>query len=99
VSFLQADMVTFVCPRSYDVILFSESLCYVPAAHRDPLLHRLAEHLKPGGAIGATFLQAKRYRKIIGNIRRQFVAIEARIITASTRYLVVFRPSEPASQQ
>lgn len=73
----------------------SESLYYVPAAHRDPLLQRLAKHLKPGGAIVATFSQAKRYRKIIRNIRRQFVAIEAGTFTASTRYLIVFRPPEP----
>jgi len=99
VSFLQADMVKFVCPRSYDVILFSESLYYVPAAQRDPLLRRLAGHLKPNGAIVATFSQATRYRKIIGDIRRQFVALEARTFTASTRYLMVFRPPEPASQQ
>jgi 2-polyprenyl-3-methyl-5-hydroxy-6-metoxy-1,4-benzoquinol methylase len=85
-------MVKFVCPRSYDIILFSESLYYVPAAHRVPLLQRLAKHLKPGGAIVATFSQAKRYRKIIGNIRRQFVAIEAGTFTGSTRYLMVFRP-------
>ena len=94
VSFLQTDMVKFVCPRSYDVILFSESLYYVPAAQREPLLQRLAEHLKPGGVIVATFSQAKRYRKIIRNIRRQFATIEARTFSASTRYLMVFRAPE-----
>ena len=95
VSFRQTDMVKFMCPRSYDVILFSESLYYVPTAHRDPLLQRLAGHLKPGGVIIATFSQAKRYRKIIRNIRRQFATIEARTFSASTRYLLVFRAPPP----
>jgi 2-polyprenyl-3-methyl-5-hydroxy-6-metoxy-1,4-benzoquinol methylase len=96
VTFLQADMVNFVCPRSYDVILFSESLYYVPATQRASLLKRLAGHLKPGGAIIATFSQVRRYRKIIENIRRQFLTLQARTFTGSNRYLMVFRALNPA---
>lgn len=42
ISFRVADMITFECPQAYDVILFSESLNYVPAVRQVDLLRRLA---------------------------------------------------------
>lgn len=90
ISFQLADMVTFVCLHPYDLILFPESLYYVPVASQESLLKRLAEHLKPGGVFVATFAQAKRYNNMIDRIRRNFVVLEDRRFSASNRHLIVF---------
>jgi 2-polyprenyl-3-methyl-5-hydroxy-6-metoxy-1,4-benzoquinol methylase len=84
-------MVAFQCPRDYDVILFSESLNYVPLSRQEELLKKLAGHLKPGGAIVVTLAQAKRYHAIIELIRRSFKVLEDRKFTNSERQLLVFR--------
>ena len=90
VSFQLGDMVEFECPRPYDVILFSESLNYVPATGQSRLLLRLSEHLKPGGVFVTTFAQAARYQDILERIRRGFVVIEDRTFSGSSRHLIVF---------
>ena len=91
VSFQVGDMVTFQCPKDYDVILFSESLYYVPSSQQEELLRRLAGHLKPGGVLIVTLVQAKRYHSIIELIRRRFQMVEDRKFANSERHLLVFR--------
>jgi 2-polyprenyl-3-methyl-5-hydroxy-6-metoxy-1,4-benzoquinol methylase len=90
ISFQLADMVTFQCPRPYDVILFSESLNYVPVASQESFLRRLAESLKPGGVFVVTIAQAKRYADILEGIRKSFHVLEDRPFSGSSRQLIVF---------
>lgn len=90
ISFQTGDMVTFQCPRDYDVILFSESLYYVPSAQQEALLKRLAKHLKPGGAVIVTLAQADRYHAIIELIRGRFQVVEDHKFSNSERHLLVF---------
>jgi 2-polyprenyl-3-methyl-5-hydroxy-6-metoxy-1,4-benzoquinol methylase len=91
ISFQQADMVTFQCPRSYDVILFSESLYYVPTVGQVSLLRRLAASLKPDGVFVVTVAQAKRYRDVLDGIRKNFAVLEDHSFAGSNRHLIVFR--------
>jgi SAM-dependent methyltransferase len=91
ILFQVGDMVTFQCPKDYDVILFSESLYYVPSSQQGELLKRLAGHLKPGGVFIVTLAQAKRYHAIIELIRRNFHMVEDRKFANSERQLLVFR--------
>lgn len=90
IVFQVGDMVTFQCPKDYDVILFSESLYYVPSSRQEELLKRLAGHLKPGGVFIVTLAQAKRYHAIIELIRRSFNVLEDRKFENSERQLLVF---------
>lgn len=92
ISFQQADMTKFVCPRSYDVILFSESLNYVPLDGQAGLLSGLGASLKPGGVFVVTFAQSRRYHDMIESIRKHFTLLEDRNFPGSARHLLVFRP-------
>ena len=94
VSFQLADMVKFQCPQSYDIILFSESLYYVPAAELESLLRRLAKSLKPHGVFIVTIAQAKRYAGIFDKIRRHFHVLESHSFHNSARHLMVFKPRD-----
>jgi 2-polyprenyl-3-methyl-5-hydroxy-6-metoxy-1,4-benzoquinol methylase len=90
VLFKVGNMVTFQCPRDYDVVLLSESLYYVPLFQQEKLLKRQAGHLKPGGVIIVTLAQARRYHAIIEMIRQSFQMVEDRSFTNSERHLLVF---------
>lgn len=90
ISFQVGDMVTFEFPRSYDVILFSESLYYLSVSVGKCLLSRLTGHLKSGGVIIVTLAQAKRYHSIIDMIRSDFRLFEDRKFVGSGRHLLVF---------
>lgn len=95
VAFEVADMTSFKPMRSFDVILFSESLYYIPADHQARLLRRLSDYLKPSGVYIATFAQPLRHRYILETIRQRFEVIEDRPFAASRRHLMVFRPMAP----
>lgn len=90
VTFQKADMVKFVCPRSYDVILFSESLNYVEDAEQERLLRRMGLSLKPSGVIIVTIAEAKRYKAVLDRIRQNFEVLEDRAFAGSKRHLMVF---------
>ena len=92
VTFQLADMVTFECPNSYDVILFSESLYYVPGGRQVALLNRLGANLKSGGAFVVTLAEAERYQDIIERIRANFRIVEDHPFPGSIRHLLVFQP-------
>jgi 2-polyprenyl-6-hydroxyphenyl methylase/3-demethylubiquinone-9 3-methyltransferase len=91
VIFQIANMETFACPRSYDVILFSESLNYVPGTRQIALLNRLGVHLKPGGAFVVTLAESKRYEDIIERVRENFQVLEDHLFPNSTRHLLIFQ--------
>jgi trans-aconitate methyltransferase len=91
VSFQTGDLIKFQCVICYDVILFSESLYYVPSSQQENLLKRLASQLKPGGVIVVTLAQASRYKTIIELIRNRFDVVEDRKFSGSERHLLAFR--------
>ena len=94
VSFQQINMMDFVSSRSFDVILFSESLNYVPAVLQKPFLGRMVEYLKPGGVLIVTLAQAKRYKAILERIRLNFAVLEDRTFIGSSRHMIIFRVAQ-----
>jgi 2-polyprenyl-3-methyl-5-hydroxy-6-metoxy-1,4-benzoquinol methylase len=92
IRFKTGDMETFISDSHYDVILFSESLNYIPLANQEKLLQRLGNYLKKGGVFIVTFAQAKRYSAMIEGIRKHFQVREDRPFRGSSRHLLVFTP-------
>jgi len=99
IAFQVGDMLRFQPPKQYDVVLFSESLYYVPATQQVEMLNRYAARLKAGGVIIVTFAQVTRYEDIIERVRGNFLMIEDRAFTGATRHLLVFqaKPDRPAA--
>jgi len=98
VSFQLTDMLTFDSTHSYDIILFSESLNYVPGSQVESYLNRLAGYLKPGGVFVVTFAQPRRYKNILGKIRHKFAILEDHAFPCSDRHLIVFNLQETAGK-
>ena len=90
VSFQIADFEDFSTIDVYDIILFSESLNYVPLARQKTFLIQLAKYLKNDGVFVVTFAQTARYADILNNIRKWFSVIEDRNFLNSSRHLIVF---------
>lgn len=98
IKFEQADMIEFVAPRRYDVILFSESIYYVPKRQQDSLLLKLAKDLKLGGVLVVTISQSERYAERLESIRSMFNVIEDHRFEGTARHLLVFN-SESEERQ
>lgn len=94
ISFRVADMLVFNCPHLYDVILFSESLYYVPEAKRESLLLRLMNCLNFRGVVIVTVAHPLRYQRMLNAIRATFDIIEDRALSGSNRHMIVFRSSD-----
>jgi SAM-dependent methyltransferase len=91
ISFQVGDMLTFQDASDYDVILFSESLYYVPSSQQAGLLKRLAKQLKTGGVFVVTLAQPARYHAVIELIRNRFQVVDDRKFPNSDRQLLIFR--------
>jgi SAM-dependent methyltransferase len=72
VRFAVSDISTFVPDRKFSLILFRESIYYVPAHRIKPMLTRYREHLLPGGAIMVRLCNRRRYRNIIRILEGDF---------------------------
>ena len=91
VRFEVGDMLQHRCERTYDVILFSNSLNYVNWWCRQRFLRRLAKNLTSGGRIIVTLAQPKRYSGLLNMIRRAFVADVDRELEGQGGHVIAFR--------
>jgi 2-polyprenyl-3-methyl-5-hydroxy-6-metoxy-1,4-benzoquinol methylase len=89
-SYSQADILAYTPSQKYDVILFRESLYYLPSGKIVPLLQRLSAALKPRGVFIATFYSAKNSRKVIQQLENYLDVVE-NISTPSGAVILVLR--------
>jgi SAM-dependent methyltransferase len=90
-DFEVGDLRSYECKEEYDLILFQESLYYVPFS-RYQLLLRYARSLRPGGLLIVTVAHPDQFRGMIRMIRRNFQIIEDKLAPSrSGRLLLAFR--------
>lgn len=89
VNFELGDIQNYKCEDDFDLIVFEESLYYVPF-FRYRLLKRYARQLRPGGVFIVTVADPNRFARMIGMIRRKFQVLEDRYFQNSKRFLLVF---------
>jgi 2-polyprenyl-6-hydroxyphenyl methylase/3-demethylubiquinone-9 3-methyltransferase len=91
--YIQGDIVTYVPDRKFDVILFRESIYYVPRSKILPLLARYAEWLAPEGVMIVRWHDQKKGPDFLGLLRSDFDIVESLSDGANGPFLVSFRPS------
>ena len=89
--YVQADIVHYVPTSNHDVILFRESLFYVPLARTRTMLHRYRNYLKPGGMIMVRMCDRDKYSAIIRMIESNFEVVETHSPSETTTILLVFK--------
>jgi SAM-dependent methyltransferase len=90
-QFFQGDIIDFVPPGKYDIVMFRESLCYVPRAKVKATLDHYRHYLRPNGAFLVRLCDRVAYGDIITTIQANFKVIEKYDEPGSKTVVVVFR--------
>src|SRR5436190_1833498 len=90
--FVQSDIVGYVPDGSYDVILFMESIYYVPWARIPAMLARYSRFLAPNGVfIVRLFSGSNKYSPIADLIQRRFHVLHTQTFDNPSAVVIVFR--------
>jgi trans-aconitate methyltransferase len=93
IRFTQSDIATYVPTERHDVILFMESLYYIPWARIPALLNRYSDYLKPGGVfIVRMWMGTDKYVPIATAIQSQFLVVDQQVSEEPKATLIVFQP-------
>lgn len=90
ICFMISDIESYECKGTFDLIVFEESLYYVPFFRRR-LLRRYGKWLRPQGLFVVTVADPYRFTRMVTMIRKNFQIIEDRYFSNSRRLLLVFR--------
>lgn len=87
--YIQSDISTFVPDEMYDVILFRESIYYLPLQQIVPTLKRYTPHLKEGGVFIIRWHDARDSEAFTKALERQFKIIERLSLAPGPMILVL----------
>ncbi|HEX3800830.1 MAG TPA: class I SAM-dependent methyltransferase [Verrucomicrobiae bacterium] len=89
-NYLRSDIFDFTPGEKYDVILFRESIYYIPAPKIVAMLERYLTHLKPGGVIMVRLHDANAEGKILTMIESAFKVVENKSLIPGGAVVVIF---------
>jgi SAM-dependent methyltransferase len=94
--FFQADIISYEPERSFDVILFRESIYYVPLIKIKTVLDRYAHYLTSRGVfvVAVSPDGSDKGPKILETIERNFQIVDRRISERRDDFIVVFKRRE-----
>ncbi len=95
-TYVQADIFGFEPPQKYDLILFGDSLYYVPWRQILSMLNRYATYLEAGGTFVAR-IYGHRYQPIIEVIEQNFEVLEKEVY-ADEVFVLTFQPTVAGAQ-
>jgi SAM-dependent methyltransferase len=92
-EYRQSDILTYAPARQYDVILYGDSIYYVPPRQVAPMLGRYSKCLTKGGVfIARMFDVSGKRRRILDTIESHFDVVEKRVYEQTQVCIIVFRP-------
>jgi SAM-dependent methyltransferase len=86
----QGDIVAYVPKRRYDVILFRESIYYIPFQRIKNVLVRYSEFLEPGGVFIIRWHDPKQGEEILRKVEEGFVVLERSSVSVPGAMVGVF---------
>jgi 2-polyprenyl-6-hydroxyphenyl methylase/3-demethylubiquinone-9 3-methyltransferase len=93
-EYCRSDILAYVPARQYDVILYGESLYYVPLRRIAAMLARYSTYLtKRGVFIARMFDASGNRRRILDTIESHFEVVERHLHEQTHVCVVVFRPA------
>jgi SAM-dependent methyltransferase len=91
--FFQFDISRYVPTQKFDVILFRDTIYYLPGATIRPTLERYSRYLTPGGVFIVRVWNGKEQQQNITNlIEKTFHVVEKHAPEESSLVVLVFRP-------
>lgn len=89
--YIVADVASYEPEGAFNVILFRETLYYLPNSRIKSVLNHYAAYLTPAGVFVVRLWSARRYQSIISLIETEFPLIEMRRDEKSEAVALVFR--------
>jgi SAM-dependent methyltransferase len=90
-QYLKSDILSYVPLQRYDVILFRDSIYYIPYREIKAMIQRYAKHLNEGGVFIVRMWSAQgKHRRIVEIIENNFQLVETSP-AQSTTVVLVFR--------
>ena len=94
-EFFQSDIFSYVPQRPFDVILFRDSIYYVPWARIAGMLNRYAGHLERTGVFIVRMASVTgKYKTIVDTIESHFDVVERYVSEQPQAIVLVFRPRQ-----
>ncbi len=90
-AYFVGDMLTFVPQKQYSIILFRESLFYLPTSRISKALKRFGEYLLDDGFLIVRMCDRDRYSSIVGIIKSEFAVREEICPKGEPSIILVFR--------
>jgi SAM-dependent methyltransferase len=90
-EYVCADIENYAPRTVYDVILFRESIFYIPYSKVRQVLDRYANHLKPGGVFIVRMCDRDKYAGIVGVIQKHYRVIDQVLLSKSKDIVIIFR--------
>jgi SAM-dependent methyltransferase len=91
-SYLQSDIFSYVPDRRFDVILFRDSIYYVPHRQINAMLQRYAQYLEAGAVFIVRMADGDRYEDIVETIETHFEIVDKHVAHDPKAVVLVFRP-------
>jgi SAM-dependent methyltransferase len=90
-KFYCSDIVSFVPSQEFDLILFRDSLCYVPLRKIKATLDRYSDFLKENGCFVVRLFDGIRYAPLVEIIEANF-SVQLKRFSETGAVAIVFRP-------
>lgn len=91
-QYFQGDIFSYVPTQQYHVILFKDSLYYVPWGKTKAMLERYSSYLTEGGVFIVKMSGSDKYTTITNTIERAFEVVEKKLFNEPEALVCVFRP-------
>ena len=92
----RSDISAYIPDAKYDVILFRESIYYIPRTRIKPTLERYSRYLKEGGVLIVRWHDRSVAQDLLKLIRSRFIIIENYSPEPSGPVVLIFRPEVAA---
>lgn len=97
-EYFQSDILAYVPTHAYRVILFRESIFYIPLGKIKPALDRYARYLEPGGVFVIRICDREKYAEILQILEQGFEIVDKYLPEGVTTVLMVVRPLPPSQR-
>lgn len=86
-----ADILKYIPEKQYDIILFRESISYIPRYQVKGMLDRYSNFLKQNGVIIVRIYNRKKYRFIIKLIEKNYTIFEKCSASNTNAIIIIFK--------
>jgi SAM-dependent methyltransferase len=91
--YIAADISRYIPEKRYDVILFRESIYYIPIYRIKKILDTYANHLKEKGVCIIRMCDAEKYKSIANLIEKNYRVVEKHLLKNTKGIIIIFNCS------